>query len=171
MSTIFLLFALLAGLMLGTQGVINSSGAKAVGLPTMLAFFPIVQGMPTLMYIFLKQPSLGISGSIAGGWEWFVITGLMSIAIVIGMTLSISRIGALTAFVLVVLGQIIASAIADNFGLLGMEVKSINITKVSGIFIIIAGVLLLIKSNSENTESSCPRMKFSPSKGQSFKNS
>lgn len=169
MFTIFLLFALLAGLMLGIQGVINNSGAKAVGLPTMLAFFPIVQGMPTLIYIFIKQPSLGISGSIAEGWEWFIVTGLMSIAIVIGITLPISKIGVLTAFVLVILGQIIASAIADNFGLLGIEVKSINITKVSGIFIIIAGVLLLIKSNSKNTETSFPRMRFSPSKSQSSK--
>ncbi|CAM4227310.1 DMT family transporter [Paenibacillus alkaliterrae] len=161
MFLIFLFFALAAGLMIGIHGVINSSGAKAVGLPTMLAFFSIVQAIPALIYIFIMKPSLGIVGSFSEGWKWFLVAGLMAAAIVTVMTLSISKIGALTAFALVILGQIIASAIADHFGLLGIEVKPMSMMKVASIFVIIGGVLLLVKSNSANNETESSFVKSS----------
>lgn len=149
MYTIFLLFALTAGLMMGVHGVINSSGSKAVGLPTMLAFFSLVQAIPAFIFILIKQPELGIAGSFVEGWEWFLISGLMGATAVTVITLSINKIGALTSFVLVVLGQIIASAIADHFGFLGIEVKPISLLKIVSILIIIAGVALLVKANKK----------------------
>lgn len=169
MNSIFLLFALLAGLMIGIHGVINSSGAKAVGLPTMIAFFSIVQAIPAIIFISINQPTLGIAGSLAAGWKWFVLSGLMAATIVTVITLSLSKVGALTAFVLVVLGQIIASAIADHFGLLGIEVKPMNMMKMASILIIIAGVSLLVKANSANSKATSIKADSKPVINQSHK--
>ncbi|CAM4227272.1 DMT family transporter [Paenibacillus alkaliterrae] len=144
MYLVFLILSLLSGMTIGIQGVIVSVGANAIGLPAMLSFFSIVQAVPALIYIFIKKPSLGIVGSLVSGWKWFLVSGLFSATIVTIMTLSISKIGALTAFVLVVLGQIIASPIADHFGLLGIEVKPMNRAKFASIMVIIAGVTLLV---------------------------
>ncbi|MGK3945706.1 DMT family transporter, partial [Streptomyces caeruleatus] len=69
---------------------------------------------------------------------------------VVGITVSISKIGALVTFVLVVLGQIITSAIIDHFGLLGMEINPINLLKITSILIILVGVFLLIKPNADD---------------------
>ena len=159
MVIIFLFFALLAGLIMSIHGVINSAGAKVVGLPTMLAFFSVVQAMPALLFILISQPSLGIIGTFAEGWKWFLVAGFMGALIVTVMTLSIPKIGALTTFVLVVLGQIIASAITDHFGLFGLEVKSMNLMKMVSIFIIIAGVALLVKANSASKKTSSSTVK------------
>lgn len=150
MLILFLFFALLTGMMLGVQGVVNSTGEKVIGLPSMLAFLSFVQGIPPLIYILIHKPHLGLLDSIFKGWEWFVITGLMSALTVVGITVSISKIGALVTFVLVVLGQIITSAIIDHFGLLGMEINPINLLKITSILIILVGVFLLIKPNADD---------------------
>lgn len=148
MNIIFLLFSLLGGVIASLQGVINSAGANEIGLPTMLAFFSIVQAIPAIIFILVKRPTFGLVGSLQKGWKWFLISGLFGATIVTVMTLSIAKIGALTAFVVVVLGQIIASAIADHFGFLGIEVKKLTPLKVVSILIIFAGVSLLVISDS-----------------------
>ncbi|MFE8699981.1 DMT family transporter [Cytobacillus sp. FJAT-54145] len=158
MYTMFLLFALTAGLAIGIHGVINSSGAKAIGLPTMLAFFSIIQAIPAFIFLLIKQPSLGLVVAFTEGWGWFVASGLIGATIVTVVTLSISKIGALTSFVLVVLGQIIASAVADHFGFMGIEVKPMNLLKLLSIFIILGGVVLLLKGGSTNQKVKTPNV-------------
>lgn len=144
--------------MISIQGVINSSGSNVIGLPAMLAFFSIAQALPALIFILIKRPSLGIKGALNKGWKWIVVSGLVGTTIVTVMTLSISEIGALTAFVLVVLGQIIASAIADHFGFLGIEKQPLNATKVVSILIIFVGVALLVISDSIGDSASSVRV-------------
>lgn len=150
MYIIFLIFALIGGVTVGILGVVNSAGSNVIGIPAMLAFFSIVQAIPAFIYILIKKPSLGVVGSLKRGWKWFLVSGLIGAFIVTILTLAISKIGALTAFVLVVLGQIIASAIADHFGFLGIEAKPISMMKIVSITIIIAGVVLLVLSDSAN---------------------
>ncbi|WP_209124127.1 DMT family transporter [Alkalihalobacillus sp. BA299] len=150
MYVIYIIFALLSGLLISIHGVVNSVGAKAIGLPTMIAWFSIIQAIPAIIFILLKRPSMGISGSLVQGFKWYLFSGLIGITIVTIITLSISQIGALTAFVLVVLGQVIGAAIADHFGLFGVEVKPVSVMRIVSILIILAGVGLLIKSESTN---------------------
>jgi len=147
MYIIYLLLALLTGMTISIQGVINSTGASIIGLPAMLAFLSFVQAVPSLTYILIKKPAYGVAGSFIRGWKWFLMSGLFAAATVILMTLSITKIGTLTAFVLVILGQIISSAIADHFGLFGIERKPINKMKLISMMIIFAGVALLVMSD------------------------
>lgn len=138
----------MAGLLISVHGVINSAGAKVIGLPTMIAWFSIIQALPAIILILFKQPSIGIGGSLIQGFKWYLVSGILGVSIVTVMTLSISQIGALTAFVLVVLGQVIGAAIADHIGLFGIEIKPVNAMRIVSIVIILAGVGLLIKSES-----------------------
>lgn len=150
MYIIYLLLALLTGMIISIQGVINSTGASIIGLPAMLAFLSFVQAVPALIYILIKKPAHGVAGSFIRGWKWFLMSGLVAALTVILMTLSITKIGTLTAFVLVILGQIIASATADHFGLFGIERKPINKMKLISMMIIFVGVALLVMSDLGN---------------------
>lgn len=171
MFIFYLVLALIGGLMIGIHGVVNSAGASAIGLPAMLAFFSIVQALPAIIFILIKKPSHGIVGSLMRGWKWFVVSGFMGATIVTVMTLSISKIGALTAFVIVVLGQIIASAIADHFGLFGIEAKPMNRMKLVSIIIIVAGVSLLVFSDSGNDQAASNNVESMFNVSQSLKTS
>lgn len=147
MYIFFLLLALFSGMIVSIQGIINSEGAKIIGLPTMLVFFSFVQLMPALFYILIKKPTLGVALSLKRGWKWYILSGLLGTTIAMVMALSISKIGALTVFVLVILGQIIASAIADQVGLFGIKKKKVNKMMLISMMFIIIGVTLLIVSD------------------------
>ncbi|OIJ22079.1 hypothetical protein BKP45_05235 [Anaerobacillus alkalidiazotrophicus] len=148
MYIVYLTMALLGGLLISVHGIVNSVGAKVIGLPAVIVLYSVIQAIPALIYILIKQPSLGLTATLVQGFKWYLISGLIGVTIVSIVTLSISNIGALTAFVLVVLGQVIGAAIADHFGLFGTEVKPLNVMRLISIVVIVAGVGLLIKSES-----------------------
>ncbi|RBW67822.1 DMT family transporter [Bacillus taeanensis] len=152
MYVVSIIFALLAGLLISMHGVVNSGGSKVIGLPAMLAWFPIIQAVPALLYILFRQPAIGLGQSLVQGFKWYVISGVLGITIVTVLTLSISKIGALSAFVIVVLGQVIGAALADQFGLFGTPIKPVNTMRIVSIFIIMIGVGLLLKSEPAKTE-------------------
>lgn len=147
MYIISLLFALLSGLLISTQGVINSVGSKLIGTPSMIVWLSLVQAVPPLILLLFRQQQMGWGQALSHGFKWYIASGIIGIVILTVFSFSISTIGASSAFVIAVLGQIIGSAIADQFGLFGTPVRSINPLRIVSIAVIVVGVLLLLKSN------------------------
>jgi len=71
---------------------------------------------------------------------WLFIAGAMGAALVFGIAWTIPQIGAGTAFVLMIAGQVIAGMIFSHFGLLGSPVDRISLIKILGVLLLISGV-------------------------------
>jgi bacterial/archaeal transporter family-2 protein len=147
MSLLPFLLAFFGGLMISLQGLLNSVGSKIIGIPALIAWMSIIQAIPPIIYILVRQPSNGIGQSLIQGFKWYAVSGVLGIILVASISFSISKAGALSIFVVLVLGQIIGSAFIDQIGLFGTPVKPLNIMRVLSILLILSGVWLLLKSD------------------------
>jgi transporter family-2 protein len=61
------------------------------------------------------------------------------------VTVVAPRLGAATLTMLVVAGQLAMSLALDHFGLVGFAQRPINLTRVAGVALVIAGALLTLR--------------------------
>jgi bacterial/archaeal transporter family-2 protein len=152
------LLSFLAGLLIAVQGVVNSVGSKMMGTPWMIAWLSLVQSLPVLIYAIVHKSNFSLMDSLQG-WKWFLFSGFLGIAILSSLTFSISKSDALLVFVLVILGQIIGSAVADMIGLFGIKVQPLSMLKITTILIIIAGTGLLYFADYQTSHNYAHQLK------------
>lgn len=70
---------------------------------------------------------------------WLLTAGIMGGALVFGIAWTMPRLGAGTAFVLMIAGQVISGMIFSHFGLFGSPVEPISMTKLGGALLLVAG--------------------------------
>ena len=70
---------------------------------------------------------------------WLLTAGIMGGALVFGIAWTMPRLGAGTAFVLMIAGQVVSGMIFSHFGLFGSPVEPISIAKLGGALLLVAG--------------------------------
>ena len=78
---------------------------------------------------------------------WLLTAGVMGAALVFGIAWTLPQVGAGTAFVLMIAGQVIAGMLFSHFGVLGSPVEPISFIKVVGALLLVtgAGIVTLAK--------------------------
>ncbi len=79
---------------------------------------------------------------------WLLTAGLMGGALVFGIAWTIPQVGAGTAFVLMMAGQVITGVVFSHYGLLGSPVEPISTAKILGVLLLIAGVSIVTFAKS-----------------------
>jgi len=74
---------------------------------------------------------------------WLFLAGVIGAILVFGIAWTIPQIGAASAFVLMIAGQVIAGVVLSHFGLLGSPIEKISILKIMGILLLLSGVSLV----------------------------
>jgi transporter family-2 protein len=74
---------------------------------------------------------------------WLLTAGAMGGALVFGIAWTMPRLGAGTAFVLLIAGQVVSGMIFSHFGLLGSPVEPISMMKVIGVILLVAGAAMV----------------------------
>lgn len=142
----FIFLAILAGMAMPTQAVVNSKLAASVESPILAAFISFAVGTVALfIYILLTGVPLGnlISSTNAQLVAW--IGGFLGAFFVSVMATVVPRIGVALAFSLAIGGQMIVTLLIDHFGWLGVPEKPINLWRVLGATFITVGVILIRK--------------------------
>ncbi|MCH2044896.1 MAG: DMT family transporter [Saprospiraceae bacterium] len=144
MKVLLLLLAVIAGAVLPIQAALNVKMGKAVGDPIYAALISFVIGSVGLL-IYTLAMGVDFSGiSQASSVNWSVWTaGLLGAFYVGAVIILVPKLGAALAFGVIVAGQLGLSLIMDHFGLLGIPIHSVNWQRISGILLIIGGVLLI----------------------------
>ncbi|WP_207063803.1 DMT family transporter [Motiliproteus sp. SC1-56] len=92
---------------------------------------------------------LAVRGGNLGQWQqlpwWTLTSGLVGLVIVSSIGFSVARLGAVSAFTLIIASQCVIAALIDHFGLFGAEVRAINWQKLAGIATLLFGVWLTIR--------------------------
>ena len=74
---------------------------------------------------------------------WLFTAGAMGGALVFGIAWAMPKLGAGTAFVLLIAGQVISGMVFSHFGLLGSPVEPISMIKVIGVILLVAGAAMV----------------------------
>lgn len=145
MKFIWYLIALIAGAFLPIQAGLNTKLGKAIENPVYASGISFITGaLAVALYImFTKQPVAWAGIKSAPGYVW--IAGALGAFYVTVVILVFPKIGPALTFGLVVAGQMISSMILDHFRILVAEIHSINIYRIIGMLLIVAGVVIIRK--------------------------
>jgi transporter family-2 protein len=145
-NVIFILIAFFAGVALSVQAAVNGQLAVAMGDNTFAAaFYSFLTGTIVLTVIAIANGHLTASLSVIPAQPWpYLIGGLLGAAAISGSILLAPRIGLANLLALVIAGQLLASIVIDQFGMLGVEMRTVSIIKFGGALMMMAGVVLVL---------------------------
>lgn len=139
-----LLTAVVGGF-IALQAPINSQLGRTVGT-FQGAFVSFAIG--TLLLALIAAFARGGLGTIgeARGLSWIYLTGgVLGAAYVTTVLVTVRTLGAGPVVAATVAGQLTASVVVDQLGLLGVEKDPISVAKVAGIVLLAAGVALIVR--------------------------
>ncbi len=139
-----LLTAMFGGL-IALQAPINSMLGKATG-SFQAAFISFAIG--TLVLAVIAAFARGGFGTMAEATslQWYYLTGgVLGAAYVTTVLVTVRELGAGPVVAATIAGQLSASVVLDQFGLLGLPKDPITIGKVVGVLLLAAGVYLIVR--------------------------
>jgi transporter family-2 protein len=144
MLWIFVVWALIAGVLFPLQSGINSQLGVLVGDPGRGALVSFTVGFIVLLiYSFTIRKSWPpVSRLVRAPW-WIWTGGLYGTVIVATAIILAPRLGAALFISLLVTGQMAGALIFDHFGVVGFETRPINLVRVMGTLMLIGGVFLI----------------------------
>src|SRR5436190_24248937 len=134
---------LLIGFVLTLHLAMNAQVGAIVKNPRMgnALFWTI--GAATAIIIGLTGWDPTFFSKLKGVPVWLLTAGTMGGALVFGIAWTMPRLGAGTAFVLLIGGQVISGMIFSHFGLLGSPVEPISMVKIVGVVLLISGAAIV----------------------------
>ncbi len=144
MYYLFILAAFVIGLMLAIHLCMNAAvGTIIQSAPAGNAVFWWI-GAATATLIWLISPSRSAIANVSSVPPWLWLAGVFGASLVFGMAALIPRLGAGTAFIVTLTGQVIASLLISHYGLLGSPQSVITLRKVVGAIMMVIGATLAI---------------------------
>lgn len=142
----YLLFALglFAGFAATLQAGVNFRMATAVSSPILASFISFFVGtLSLLIYLLATREGLGaLSGAWAAPWHAW-LGGILGAFFVATSLILIPRLGVAMTFSLFILGQMLTTLVIDHYGFFGLEQRSVDLPRLVGITLVIAGALLV----------------------------
>ncbi|WP_049357878.1 DMT family transporter [Haemophilus parainfluenzae] len=143
MFFVYLIIALAAGVALATQSAINTQLAKAMSGEAVIAtFISFAVGTIVLFFIaWVKTDLWGNLSSILSQPWWKLIGGILGAIVVFTTVLLAPKLGITAMLFFIIVGQLITATTIDHFGLIGMPIREVSITKFIGLIIVAFGLM------------------------------
>ncbi|MGC4103340.1 DMT family transporter [Ferruginibacter sp.] len=143
---IFLALALITGALIPVQAATNAAFSKSIGNPYITGFMVFVIGLiGMVLFLLLSRTALPSREQLTAAPSYGYLGGLIVATYVVMITILVPKIGVGTAIGLIVTGQILCAVAIDHFGLFNVAVRTISLTRVAGIGLMIGGVYLVMK--------------------------
>ncbi len=140
-----LIVAAVSGIAMALQGTANSQLSQKTNLweATFLVHFLGTIIISVIMVLF------GVGGFRFSKWisiPWYLYIGaVLSVVIVFLVAMSIPKVGVCNATTAIIVGQVTAAVIIDQFGLFGAQKYAWSVSKFLGIALFAAGAKILIR--------------------------
>ena len=145
MQTVLLYLAALgAGISVAVQQVLNGGLRTALQSPAWAGFVSYLGGLLTMIVVLVvlreQLPSWKLLAATPWwGWSGGILGGVFILLVI----LLLPPLGAATLLALVVAGQMSAAVIMDHFGAFGLAQHPVSISRLAGVALVIAGVVLI----------------------------
>ena len=136
---------------------IGLAGGMAIGLQSPMASM-LTQRLGIFESVFIVHlggaliallPLLIHGGGKLGQWRnvppYALGAGFFGLAVIAAISYMIPRVGVAAAITTLVAGQLLIATILDHYGLLGAAVKSLDVTRMIGMAVVLFGVWLTVK--------------------------
>ena len=140
----YLLAAVLLGVTVAFQPLMNAVLARAIGSPFGAAAISIA------IAAFGAAAMLAVTGrgeisraTLASVPWWIYLAGFVGTLFVAGGVVIAPITGAQLFFISVIAGQLIGATLADHFGLFGLAVRPLSLERALGLALVLAGALLV----------------------------
>lgn len=145
MNSIYIIVAVLAGVMFAVQPTINENVGRSLNHPIQASFVSFFVGTALLLTInFILGLKLPTTDKLITVPWWLWLAGGAIGAFVVTAALSIqSKIGAGVWISCFVFGQLVMSILIDNYGWLGLSVHPINLMRIIGVGLLTVGAILI----------------------------
>lgn len=143
---IYALIALASGAALAVQVGMNNALRVRVGHPVSAAIISFFAGLVALLgYAAVARPGWPKSDGLFARSPWWIwMGGVVGACYVASAAAFASRLGAAGWLALIVTGQIVASLVLDHFGLVGFPRRPVNLAKLIGVGLLLAGVVVVL---------------------------
>jgi transporter family-2 protein len=143
---LYILFAtwtLLAGAGIPLIGVLNSGVARGVGNPFAATAIMFTIAMAVALGLTLAFYGLPTATQLGSVPPVSYAAGLLIGFYVLSATIIIPRFGAASFVAFILIAQLLTSAVVDQFGLFGMARRSVDMTRLIGLTVIVAGIVIM----------------------------
>lgn len=139
----YMLAAIVVGMFVSAQPPLNAILSRAVGNPYGATAISIFIAFLTILAMVAFTGPGEISRRTLSSVPWWVYLAGTAGAIFVGAGVVIAPVtGTLVFFACIIAGQLIGSALADQFGAFGLETRTISAWRVAGIAMVLVGALL-----------------------------
>jgi len=137
------LIGVLGGIAVGVQGPIVSQMSQRIG--TMAGAFVVHVSGAFLSGLLL----LALGGENIRSWRslsWYMfLSGSFGVVLYLTLNQTMPRLGATTALALIIIGQLTMGILIDQFGLFGVAVRPVDLVRLVGAGLLIAGGYLIVR--------------------------
>lgn len=135
------LVAVLSGILMSLQGVFNTEVTKQSSLWT-TALFVHFTGMLVCIFAWLFTDRTSLARLFAVRPGYLLTGGLLGAFITYTVVVSMGKMGPALAVMFIVTAQLISAYLIELFGLFGTEKQPLDVRKLVGMAIAVAGVII-----------------------------
>lgn len=147
MTYFYALLALVAGACLPLQVGINNTLRAGVGTPIVAALISFAVGTACLLgYALVMRtpwPATAMLGALPS-WSW--LGGLLGAFYVAVSIMVAPKLGAANLVGITVAAQLVTSLALDHYGVVGFAQHGINLWRILGALLLVAGAILILKN-------------------------
>ena len=144
-NTAYALTMFAAGIGIPTLAALNASLGQKIGSPATAAFILfIVAGLTATVAMLVTGP--GALKAIPAQPKHLMLGGMLIAFYVLSVTYIAPHFGVGNAVFFVLMGQLVAAASIDHFGLFGAQVTPLSVSRAGGIALMAAGLALTQKA-------------------------
>lgn len=145
MHIMLTLVAVGVGVLIALQPALNTQLSRSLGHPYFGAFTNFAVGFAAiaLLGIALIRPGLPKASDIAAAPWWSWGGGLLGAMLVTLAILLLPKLGAVLMISAILVGQLIAASLIDQFGLFGVSHQSLSPARIAGIVLLIVGLVFV----------------------------
>ncbi|MBX3070538.1 MAG: DMT family transporter [Thermomicrobiales bacterium] len=137
--------AILLGSFMAIQPAINGQLRWRVGGAAQAALISTaVSTLGLAVFLLVTMKPVTISASQLRSEPWWIWTGGLLGAVYVAMSVVlVQRLGSAVAFSIVLFGQMVCALLFDHFGWLGVPQHEISPTRLLGVAMVVAGVVVI----------------------------
>lgn len=139
------LVGIVAGCLVGMQAPINARLGKSVGNIQAATFSFLVGTVVLLAIAAFVNGGLGELANLGRAPWWALVGGLLGAVYVTVALIAVRTLGASGLTAVVIAGQLAVSVAIDRFGLFGLAKQHIDASRIVGLVLLAAGVVLVVR--------------------------
>jgi bacterial/archaeal transporter family-2 protein len=134
---------LAVGALVVIQGAMNTRVMTALGSAMSATLVNFIIGAVTLFGVMVVTGHIATVQNLSQAPRWSLLAGVAGAMLVMGTAFLIPRVGTAQVVALLVCGQALTSLVFDHFGLLGVPVMEISLSRLAGCGLLVLGAVLI----------------------------